>query len=75
MVQPGGELLHHLGQVGHAQGPPDLLVAVLPEGVEVGAETAGEDDGVLRDDGDGGPELGERYSGNVDTILRVSTEI
>ena len=55
--------------------PPYLLVSVLREGVQVGPETAGEDDGVLRDDGDGGPELGERNSGNIDTILRVRTEI
>ena len=48
--------------------PPYVLVTVLGEGVQVGPQAAGEDDRVLGDDGDGGPELGERNSGDIDTI-------
>ena len=48
-------------QYSTVQYPPELLVGVSGEGVEVVPEAAGEEDGVLGDDGDGGAERGQAH--------------
>ena len=56
MLQPGLQVGDVLLEVGLLQGRPHLLVAVAAEGVQVHPEAAGEEDGVLGDDGQGGAE-------------------
>ena len=50
---------------GLAKGGPELEVCVFGERVEVGADGASEEVGVLRDDGEAGAEVLETDLGNV----------
>jgi hypothetical protein len=50
------------------EGFAELLVGEFVEGVEVGADGAGEEDGVLRDDGEAGAEVVEFDGGDVDAV-------
>ena len=50
------------------QSSPQLLVRVAVDGVQVDPQGAREEDRVLGDDGDPGPELAEAQVGDVDLV-------
>ena len=55
-------------EVGHLQRSPQLLVGVGREWVQVHPEAAGEEDGVLGDDGEPRPESAQSQSGDVQAV-------
>lgn len=67
-VEPLWQTQHELLQLCRLQSRPNLVVGGRVARIEVVADGAGEEDGVLRYDGQAGPESGERNTGNVDTI-------
>ncbi len=62
------ELGVRVDEVGLAERGPELEVGVFVEGVEVGADRASEEGGVLRDDGQTGSQVVESDGGDVDAI-------
>ena len=57
VVESPGKVGNVGAEVGVVEGAPDVPVAVRGKGVQVHPHRAGEEDGILRDDGDSGAEL------------------
>ena len=68
VLQPGLQVGHELLEVGLLQGRPHLLVTVAAEGVQIHPETAGEEDGVLGDDGQLAAEVVQSQLGDVPSV-------
>ena len=62
MAAAGGDEAHALERVA------EFGVGAPAEGVEVGAEGAGEEDGILRDEGEAGAQLAQLDLGQVDPV-------
>ena len=68
MVEAGGEALHQGLEVGALERTPHVLVGELAVGVEVDAQRAGEEHGVLGDDGDARAQRVQPQEGDVDAV-------